>query len=404
MTEQQERPYEIVIFGATGFTGGLTAEYLSEHLPRGARWAVAGRNHSKLETARTRLATSNPEVSAPDLLHADASDPESLQKIAESARVVVTTVGPYLQYGQALVAACAAAGTDYLDLCAESEFVDRMYVDHHATAVKTGARIIHAAGFDSIPHDLGALYTLKQLPANESVTIQGVVRTNAKISGGTLHSALGQLSRMRKMRAAAADRKRIEPRPKGRIVGGATGRPRRDSDLGTWLLPLPTIDPTIVKRTATARPDYGPDFTYSHYAGIKRLPTLIGAVAGAAAFVAAAQIPPLRRFIGKRLPQGEGPSEKRRARSFFTVDFIGNGGGQRVHTQVRGGDPGYTETSKMMAEAAMCIAYDDNPDVVGQVTTATAMGENLMNRLVNAGIEFIVIQAPAKAESAVASR
>ena len=391
-TEQSRaRRFAVVVFGATGFTGGLTAEYLAANLPADAKWALAGRNRSKLEAVRARLAAINPAAADLELLHADTGEPDTLRVVAESAQVVISTVGPYLEYGEPLVAACAAAGTDYVDLTGEPEFIDRMYLRHHATAVDTGARLVHACGFDSIPHDLGAMFTVAQLPDDVPLTVRGVVRSNAMISGGTLHSGLGQLSRLRAMQRAAAARKQVEPRPANRRARAAGTAARRDSALGLWLLPLPTVDPQIVARSAAARVDYGPDFTYAHYAGIHNPAVLAGAAVGLAGFVAAAQVPPLRRFIGARIPQGDGPSESRRARSWFTVDFVGDGGGQRVHTQVRGGDPGYGETAKMLAEAAMSLVFDDNPSTAGQVTTATAMGENLLRRLAAAGITFTVL-------------
>ncbi|ATY12309.1 saccharopine dehydrogenase [Amycolatopsis sp. AA4] len=387
------RPYDVMLLGATGFTGGLTAEYLAANLPSGARLALAGRNRAKLEAVRGRLLKSNQRLEDIALLHADSSDPRSLSRVAESARVVITTVGPYLEHGEPLVAACAAAGTDYVDLTGEPEFVDRMYVEHHATAERTGARLVHACGFDSIPHDLGALFTVQQLPSGVPVALRGVVRTNAAISGGTLHSGLGQLSRPRAMLRAASGRRRLEPRPRGRRVRARIGRPHRDSVLGTWLIPLPTIDPEVVRRSALARADYGPDFTYSHYIGARRVATVAGAIAGFPAVLAAVQIPPLRRAIGRRIPQGEGPSAERRERAWFTVDFVGEGGGETVHAQVSGGDPGYTETAKMLAESALCLAFDDNPPTAGQVTTAAAMGENLLRRLQDAGIGFTVLSS-----------
>lgn len=395
-----DRPYDLVLFGATGFTGGLSAQYLAAHLPADARWALAGRNRAKLEAVRERVARARTRADAPakgpELLDADVSDAGSLRAVAESAHVVATTVGPYLEYGEPLVAACAAAGTDYLDLSGEPEFIDRMYLAHHATAVRTGARLLHACGFDSIPHDLGTYFTVKQLPSGVPLTIRGVVRSNATFSGGTLHSALGQISRPRQMRQAAADRRQAEPRPEGRRVAARGGSPHRDTDLGLWLLPLPTCDPAIVKRSAAALPGYGPDFTYSHYAGMRHLATLVAATAGAGSLVTAAQIPPLRRLLGARLPQGQGPDEARRARSWFNVDFIGEGAGQKVHTQVCGGDPGYGETAKMLSEAAMCLAYDDNPPTAGQVTTAAAMGESLLRRLTDADISFSLVRTASK--------
>ncbi|MEB3369697.1 saccharopine dehydrogenase family protein [Saccharopolyspora mangrovi] len=389
-----DRPYDLVLFGATGFAGALTADHLARHLPPEARWALAGRNPAKLRAVRDQLAEAGAHV---ELLVADATNADSLREVAESARVVITTVGPYLEHGEPLVAACAAAGTDYVDLTGEPEFVDRMYLAHHATAARTGARIVHACGFDSVPHDLGALFTRKHLPEGAPVTIHGVVRSNAMISGGTFHSALGQFARAGQMRQAMKQRHSIEPRPEGRRARAKSGKPHRDQNLGLWLVPLPTIDPFIVQRSAAARDDYGPNFTYTHYAGVKNPVTIAGAVLGIAALMAAAQVPPLRRLIASRLPRGEGPSPQRRARSWFTVDFVGRAAGRTVRTRISGGDPGYTETAKMLAEAAMCLAYDDNPRTAGQVTTATAMGENLTRRLIDAGISFSVLD-PATTE------
>ncbi len=390
MPDHNTRDHDIVVFGATGFTGRLTAEYLAEHAPAGCRWALAGRSKEKLEAVRAGLAEIDSTLTELPLLVADVTDPDSLRAVAESARVVITTVGPYLQHGEPLVAACAAAGTDYVDLTGEPEFVDQMYLDHHQTAVDSGARLVHCCGFDSIPHDLGVLFTVKQLPTGVPLTIRGVVRSDAAFSGGTFHSALHQFSRGRQLQRAAAERKKVESRPDGRKVRAQGGKPHKDTDLGYWLLPLPTIDPTIVKRSAAAREDYGPEFTYSHYAGFKSLPYAGGSAVGVVSLFAAAQVPPVRNQILKRVPQGEGPSERKRAKSWFTVEFVGEGGGRKVRTKVAGGDPGYDETAKMLAESALCLAFDDNPTMSGQVTTAAAMGENLIDRLSKSGISFTV--------------
>jgi short subunit dehydrogenase-like uncharacterized protein len=158
-------------------------------------------------------------------------------------------------------------------------------------------------------------------------------------------------------------------------------------------MPLSTIDPIVVKRSAMAREDYGPDFTYSHYAGFERLPVAGASAVAVAGLVAAAQVPPLRRLLQRRVPQGEGPGESKRARSWFTVELVGEGGGRRVVTKVSGGDPGYDETAKMLAESALCLAFDDNPATAGQVTTAQAMGERLLDRLRNSGISFTVVRS-----------
>lgn len=162
--DRPERAYDVVLFGATGFVGALTAEYLAAHAPAGCRWALAGRDTAKLERLRERLASIDPACARLPLLRADAQDPVAVRELAASTRVLATTVGPYIWYGAELVAACAEAGTDYVDLTGEPEFVDRMYVEHDARARETGARIVHACGFDSIPADLGAYFTVRQLP------------------------------------------------------------------------------------------------------------------------------------------------------------------------------------------------------------------------------------------------
>ncbi|KAB2808478.1 saccharopine dehydrogenase family protein [Pimelobacter simplex] len=388
------RPYDVVLFGATGFTGGLTADYLAAHAPADLRWALAGRSEAKLAAVRDHLAVGQPRLADLPLLVADARDPEALAEVARTTKVVATTVGPYIEHGGPLVAACAAAGTDYVDLTGEPEFVDRTYVEHNATAEGSGARIVHSCGFDSIPHDLGAYFTIQELARElggeitAPVTMRGVVRSRAGFSGGTFHSALTAFSRARQMKEASSARRRMEPRPEGRRSRAVAGRPRRDGELGYWLLPLPTIDPFVVARSGAALPSYGPAFTYSHFAGTKTLRYAAGGAVGVTGLTLAAQVPPLRNALLKRVPQGEGPSAGRREKSWFTVDFVASSGGTEVRTRVSGGDPGYTETAKMLAESALCLALDDNPNVAGQVTTATAMGDALLLRLERAGISF----------------
>ncbi|HKS43553.1 MAG TPA: saccharopine dehydrogenase NADP-binding domain-containing protein [Amycolatopsis sp.] len=385
------RDQDLVLFGATGFTGGLTAEYLAGHAPGDCRWALAGRNRAKLEAVRARLATINPACAGLTLLHAETEDRTSLREVAESSRVVITTVGPYTRYGEPLVAACAEAGTDYVDLCGEPEFLDLTYLRHHARARQTGARLVHACGFDSIPHDLGVFYTVNQLPEGVPLRVTGHLRMNGTFSGGTYASAMTAASRMLPAIRAARARAKAEPRPAGRRVRVETGKPHRDPGTGRWLVPLPTVDPQVVARSAAALERYGPDFTYTHYLSAKRLPVVAGMAAGVAAVVVLAQFPPVRRALGAIKPgvkPGQGPDPERRARSWFKVRFTGEGGGQRVVTEVAGGDPGYGETAKMLAESALCLAFDEVPATPGQVTPAAAMGEALRARLVDAGIVF----------------
>ncbi|WTW97557.1 saccharopine dehydrogenase NADP-binding domain-containing protein [Streptomycetaceae bacterium NBC_01309] len=383
-----DRPFDVVLLGATGFTGGLTADYLARHVPAACRWAIAGRSPEKLRAVRDRLAAVNPACAELELVTADIGDAASLRALAGSTRVLATTVGPYIEYGEPVVAACAEAGTDYLDLTGEPEFVDRMFVAHHETAVRTGARLVHACGFDSVPHDLGVLFTMGLLPAGVPVRVEGRVRAGGSISGGTFASALTAFSRLRSARAAAHARRRVDKGPHGRRARAVEGKPRRDRETGGWLVPLPTIDPQIVARSARALESYGPDFSYTHYASVRRLPTAVAGAAGVGSLVLLAQVPPVRRALQTRLAPGHGPAPARRAKAWFSVRFVADGGGKRVVTEVRGGDPGYDETAKMLAEAALCLAFDQVPKTSGQVTTAVAMGDALIGRLRRAGIEF----------------
>ncbi|MFE9557504.1 saccharopine dehydrogenase family protein [Streptomyces sp. NPDC006703] len=388
--ERSKREYDIVLFGATGFVGALTAEYLAAHAPAECRWAIAGRSRAKLERLRERLTEINPACATLPLVTADSTDEASLRALAGSARVVASTVGPYVWYGEGLVAACTEAGTDYLDLTGEPEFVDTMYVRHDARARETGARLVHSCGFDSAPHDLGVLFTVQQLPAGVPLRIDGFVRSNATFSGGTLASALTALGRGVQTARAARERKLHEPRLVGRRARAPIGAPHFSRETGAWALPLPTIDPQVIARSAAADERYGPDFRYRHFAAVKHLPVAIGGVAAAGAVAAATQLPPARAWLMSRYEAGRGPDEARRQRSWFTVRFVGEGGGRRVFTEVSGGDPGYDETAKILAEASLSLAFDELPQLAGQLTPAMAMGDTLIERLRAAGMRFRV--------------
>ncbi|TVL93023.1 trans-acting enoyl reductase family protein [Streptomyces sp. SAJ15] len=390
--DRGQRAYDVVLFGATGFVGTLTAEYLAEHAPADTRWALAGRSEHRLKRLRDRLTTLNPALADLPVLRADVDEPATLRAVAADAHVVATTVGPYFTYGEPLVAACAEAGTDYLDLSGEPEFVDLMYLRHHSLARETGARLIHAGGFDSVPHDLGVRYTVGRLPEGVPLRVRGFVRTSARISGGTFASLLTGLSRPVGMARTAKARHRAEPAPRGRTVRAVTGAPHPLTGLGSaWAVPAPTIDPQIITRSAAALDRYGPDFSYEHYAVVKNLPMVLGGVAGVGALFTLAQVPWTREWLSGRLKPGEGPDAARRARSWFTLRFAGEGGGERVITEVSGGDPGYDETAKIFAEGALSLAFDDLPPTAGQVTSAVAMGDALTERLIRAGIRFTTV-------------
>jgi short subunit dehydrogenase-like uncharacterized protein len=384
-----ERDYDIVLFGATGFTGGLTAEYLAKNADPGTRWALAGRSQPKLEAVRARLGDGHSEL---PLIGADSNDAGSLRSLAESTTVVISTVGPYIKYGEPLVAACAAAGTDYVDLTGEPEFVDEMWLRYHEQAEQTGARLVHSCGFDSIPYDLGALFTVQQLPSDAKIALQGFVSAGGRPSGGTFHSTVTIMGRLREGARVAKERRSQEPKLEGRRVRGVAGRPHDEPVAGGWVVPVPTIDPQTVLRSARALDRYGPDFSYSHYFAVKRLPILIGLGLGAGLMIALAQLPPTRDLMLKLMDPGQGPSPEQRDKSWFKVRFLAESDGVRLVTEVSGGDPGYGETSKMLAQSALCLAHDELPKTAGQVTPAVAMGDALTKRLQAAGIRFEVVE------------
>ncbi|WP_460855045.1 saccharopine dehydrogenase family protein [Nocardiopsis coralliicola] len=381
--------YDIVLYGATGYSGRLTAERMAGRLPTGVRWAVAGRSREKLEALRERLAADGAE---PDVLVAAADDQEALRALAASTRVVAAAAGPYSEVGEPLVAACASEGTDYVDLTGEPAFVDRMFAAHHATAERTGARLVHACGFDSVPYDLGAYFTAGLLPADAPMSVEGFVRVAVRPSGGTWQTLVGTLGDP--VATARAARERTAAEERSREESGAEGNGRRARSTlrlvprmrlaGGWPVPMPTLDPQIVRRSAAALDRYGPDFRYGQYLVQRKFTTAAAVVGGAAGLVAAAAVPPLRsRLLGMQEPGG-GPTADERSERGFHVTFAGEGGGRRVVTDISGGDV-YDTTAAVFTEAALCLAYDSLPETAGQVTTATAMGDALERRLRTTG-------------------
>jgi len=326
-------------------------------------------------------------------VRADVTDATSMRALADSTRLVVTAVGPFSQHGTALVKACALGGTDYVDITGEPEFVDRAWLDCHEAATRSGARLVHCCGFDSVPHDLGVWWTLRFLPSDVPLRVAGYVRASAGVSAGTFHSAVRAIGQTRQARTLARRRRRAERGPQERHVGALPLRPHREPSSGRWALPLPTIDPVIVRRSARVLAEYGPDFRYGHFFVAGGLPATAGVVATAGAVAALAQFPPARAALLRLRTAGDGPSKPRRARSWFRVRFVAWADGSPVVTEVAGGDPGYDETATMLGESALCLAYDDLPTLAGQLTPTQAMGDALGTRLMHAGITFRRVEA-----------
>lgn len=391
------RNYDIILFGATGFTGQLTAHYLATQR-QPLRWAIAGRDHRKLQAVRNGLLTDGKYL--PDILLADSAAPDTLAALARQTRVLITTVGPYLQHGEPLVAACVSEKTDYVDLTGEPEFVNRMRARFHAKAEEKGIRIVHCCGFDSIPHDLGVYYTLRLLQdrlgsdalTSATVSVVGTVKAHGDFSGGTWQSAINAMARagehLRESRA-----QRVGRVGNGRKVGGGKTRLRRNGS--DWTAPLPTIDPQIVLTSARGLPFYGQSFQYSHQVAVGSLPKLLAGSAGVAGIFLGAQFGPTRRLLQRYKASGDGPSPELRASHWFRVQFDASvqqpgGSPQMMRTEVSGGDPGYDETAKMLSESALSLAFGNSqlPAAAGVLTPALAMGDVLLARLQSAGMRF----------------
>jgi short subunit dehydrogenase-like uncharacterized protein len=402
-----DRAHDLVLFGATGFTGKLVARYLADHAPDGARIGLAGRSEEKLRSARGEL----PAAAADwPLITADKSDPESLAKLASGTRAVITTVGPYAQGGLALVEACARAGTHYADLAGEVLFMRDSIDAYDSLARESGARIVHASGFDSIPFDLGVLALREKVREDGAgdleETTSMVVGAKGSISGGTFASLLGQIDEAKadgKRARLAADPYALSPDRDAEPDLGDESDLRtlkRDSDTGAWLAPflMAGINTRVVRRSNSLQDwDYGRKFKYSEVMAFRNnpaAPAMAAAVtAGMGGMMAGLSFAPTRSMIQKVLPaQGEGPSEKTREGGFFKVEIRArtSTGARYVCRVSAQGDPGYKATSVMLGEAGLCLALDGSrlPDRAGVLTPATAMGMPLVERLRAAGFTF----------------
>lgn len=384
------KPFDLVVHGATGFTGRLVVEYLLQRYPAGTgvRWAMGGRNAEKLAAVRD-------EVGAPadtPLIVTDTTHPASLQALMDQTRLVLTTVGPYQLYGNELVAACVSSGVDYVDLCGEPAWMRHMIDAHHAAAQASGARIVFSCGFDSIPFDLGVFKLqndMRQRFGHPASRVRGRVRKmKGTFSGGTAASLRATMA------AAATDPAVLDLlRNPFSLTPGFEGprqppghKPMVDEVLGLWVAPfiMAAINTRNVHRSNfLLNHAYGTDFVYD-----EMLVTGAGEKGEAIAHAVAAD-KSLGSDDGPK--PGEGPSRAERDAGFYDVLFVGTDAQrQQLRVGVTGDrDPGYGSTSKMIAEAAVCLLQDAAGTPGGIWTPAAAMGEPLMARLqANAGLTF----------------
>jgi len=409
-----DRKFDVVLWGATGFTGKLVAAYLLERYGAGGElhWALAGRNREKLEAVRAEIGRdTGADAATLPLIVADAADDASLTSMVDAARVICTTVGPYARYGSRLVAACARRGTHYCDLTGEVQWMRRM-IDAHADEAKTsGARIVHTCGFDSILSDLGVFFVdgemHRQHESHCAAVKCRVVAFSGGFSGGTVASMFNMLEEAGhdpEVRRVMEDPYALNPASERSGPDGPdqTG-PVYDPDFDSWTAPFVTaaINTRVVRRSnALLDGGYGREFRYDEAmlmgagpAGWAKAAALSAALG---ATTVAGALGPVRQLMARFAPSpGEGPSKQQREEGFFKIRFLGRhpqDSKKNVHALVTGDrDPGYGSTAKMLGESAVCLARDDLAVAGGFWTPASAMGEALLARLqANAGVKFTI--------------
>ena len=390
---------DLLLWGATGFTGRLVADYLAAHAPTSLRWAIGGRSAEKLEAVRAALPV---EV---ETRLADSLDAARMSELAAETRVVCSTVGPYSKYGGPLVAGCVEHGTDYCDLTGETPWIRQMVDAHHAAAQVTGARIVHCCGFDSIPSDLGVHLLYRTLKASELElrAVRFVLHPSpGAVSGGTVASLLGVLEAVsdKAVRRVLADPYALNPEGERQGPDGPDpAKPRFDRDVGRWTGPflMAAINTRVVRRTnALLGYPYGQHFRYSEVHGTKGRIAAWKLAIGLAALASVGVTRPGRALLRRVAPSpGEGPSKAQRERGWFHAELVATAAdGSKWHGHVRGvQDPGYGETAKMLGESALCLACDPLTTGGGVLTPASAMGAPLVDRLRAAGMTFEVVRA-----------
>jgi short subunit dehydrogenase-like uncharacterized protein len=394
-----DRELDIVLYGATGFVGRLTAQYLARSAPAGTRIALAGRSQERLEAVRAEL---GPQAAGWPLLVADSQDGDALAAIAARTTALATTVGPYRKYGTPLVEACAAAGTHYADLAGETLFMRDTIDRFDAAAKASGARIVHACGFDSIPSDLG-VFALHEAAGELEDTTLVVRRVKGGLSGGTIASMKGTVDEVRADRSllkVLGDPYALSP---DRAAEPDLGREsdlrgtERDEELDTWLGPfvMAGINTRVVRRSNALQGwAYGRRFRYREVMafgdGIVGRLRATAVAAGTAGVTVGLAVPPARMVLDRVLPDpGQGPKDDLVRDGFFKIEVHARTpSGERWVARVEAkGDPGYGATSVMLGESALCLALDGErlPARAGVLTPATAMGTVLADRLRAAG-------------------
>ena len=412
----EKRPYAVVLYGATSFVGQITAHYLTEFLSNtkdkeGAdvTWAIAGRDEAKLNELQSKLG------STVDIILANSDDADSLDEMTKQTQVIISTVGPYLKYGEPLIKSCTTHGTDYVDLTGEAIFIKDMMDKYQDAAKQSGARIVNSCGFDSIPSDLGVYFT--QTQAEEKfgsacdVIHMRVKAAKGGLSGGTIASMatiFEEVGKDKSRRKQVANPYLLnDDKDAPNVRQANVSKPEYDSEHKRWLAPfvMASINTRIVHRTNQLLGyEYGRDFKYDEAMwmqdGVKGQLSSYAMSAGLFGFATAMMVKPSRELLAKHvLPKsGSGPSAEEQANGYFDIRLFGETANKdTINTKVTGDkDPGYGSTSRMLAQAALCLAQDISKEEVGGGfwTPASAMGNDLLTRLEeHAGLSFEVVDS-----------
>lgn len=406
----EQKKFDLIVFGATSFVGQILVNYLwKRHGMQGeVKWAIAGRDATKLEVLKNTLGE---QARSLPVLLANASNQTELEALCTKTKVIVSTVGPYALYGSNLVKACAESGTDYCDLTGEVQWIARMIEAHEATARKSGARIVHCCGFDSIPSDLGVLFLQQSTKVQYGEPCQQirmrVRKLKGEFSGGTVASMINVTQEV------AADRSLAKKLANPYLISPSRLAARQpnvkfseyDPDAKSWLAPfvMAGINTRVVHRSnALQSYAYGKNFKYDEAMmtgpGLKGRLTSMALAAGMAGFLVSAALPPTRWVLEKYVvpKPGEGPSESSQQRGAYDLRFYGSTSqGKKLVAKVTGDmDPGYGSTAKMLGEAVVSLAKDKHPKTGGFWTPASLMGEQLIGRLQqHAGLTFELLES-----------
>ena len=412
----EKRPYAVVLYGATSFVGQITAHYLTEFLSNtkdkdGAdvTWAIAGRDEAKLNELQSKLGITI------DIILANSDDSDSLDEMTKQTKVIISTVGPYLKYGEPLIKSCTTHGTDYVDLTGEAIFIKDMMDKYQDAAKQSGARIVNSCGFDSIPSDLGVYFTQTQAEKKFGracdVIHMRVKAAKGGLSGGTIASMatiFEEVGKDKSRRKQVANPYLLnDDKDAPNVRQANVSKPEYDSEHKRWLAPfvMASINTRIVHRTNQLLGyEYGRDFKYDEAMwmqdGVKGQLSSYAMSAGLFGFATAMMVKPSRELLAKHvLPKsGSGPSAEEQANGYFDIRLFGTTANKdTIHTKVTGDkDPGYGSTSRMLAQAALCLAQDISKEEVGGGfwTPASAMGNHLLARLEeHAGLSFEVVDS-----------